>query len=239
MIDIWAASAVVTATREDEAQDWRTVQDFWFPPGLDADAETHRRMFDWWFGGGSSAALPRFAPVLEAARAGRLDHWRATPLGRVSLLVVLDQFPRGLFAGTPEAYACDPDALRIAEEGLRNGHYDAVSKPWEKTLFLLPLGHAEGPGHRERLERAAALAEAIAAEAPEHLRPLYQFSAGQVRRHLDVIERFGRFPHRNPVLGRPSTPEEAAYLEKGASSTGGDRPRSELDFARVVRRIKR
>src|SRR3712207_983819 len=170
----------------DGAQDWRAVYDFWFPPGLDdADADTHRRMFEWWFGGGSNAALPRFAPVLEAARAGRLDHWRATPLGRVSLLVVLDQFPRGLFAGTPEAYACEPDALRIAEEGLRNGHYDAVADPWEKTLFLLPLGHAEGPGHRERLERAAVMADAIAAEAPGHLQPLYPFSAGQDRRPLD------------------------------------------------------
>ncbi|MBD0274912.1 MAG: DUF924 domain-containing protein [Acetobacteraceae bacterium] len=211
--------AVVAAPAQAPAEgvpEWQAVYDFWFPPGLDdADAAAHRRMFDWWFGGGSNAALPRFAPVLEAAKAGRLDHWRATPLGRVSLLIVLDQFPRGLFAGTPEAYASDLDALRIAEEGLRNGHYDAVAKPWEKTLFLLPLGHAEGPGHRDRLERAVAMAEAIAAEAPEHLQPLYQFSAGQARRHLDVVSRFGRFPHRNPVLGRPSTPEEAAYLEKG------------------------
>ncbi len=79
-----------TEARADGAQDWRRVHGFWFPPGLDdADAETHRRMFEWWFGGGSNAALPRFAPVLEAAKAGRLDHWRATPLGRVSLLVVL------------------------------------------------------------------------------------------------------------------------------------------------------
>ena len=215
MIDIWNAVAAMAGPRVDRTQDWRAVYDFWCPPGLDADAATHRRTFEWWFGGGANAALPRFAPVLEAAKAGRLDHWRETPLGRVSLLVVLDQFPRGLFAGTPEAYASDPDALRIAEEGLRNGHYDAVSKPWEKTLFLLPLGHAEGPGHRERLERAAALAEAIAAEAPEHMRPLYQFGAGQVRRHLDVIARFGRFPHRNPILGRASTPEEAEYIAKG------------------------
>jgi uncharacterized protein (DUF924 family) len=216
MIDIWGAAAVMTAARTGDARDWRAVYDFWFPPGLDgADAETQRRMFEWWFGGGANAALPRLAPVLEDAKAGRLDHWRATPLGRVSLLVVLDQFPRGLFAGTPEAYASDPDALRVAEEGLRNGHYDALSKPWEKTLFLLPLGHAEGPGHRERLERAVVLAEAIAREAPEHLRPLYEFSAGQARGHRDVIARFGRFPHRNPVLGRPSTPEEAAYVAKG------------------------
>jgi uncharacterized protein (DUF924 family) len=144
-----------------------------------------------------------------------LDHWLATPLGCLSLIVVLDQFPRGLFAGTPEAYASDPDALRIAEEGLRNGQYDALAKPWEKTFFFIPLGHAEGPGHRERLGRVVAMTERIALEAPERLRPLYQHSAGQARSHLEVIARFGRFPHRNPILGRPSTPEEQAYLDKG------------------------
>jgi len=199
-----------------EDRNWRTVHDFWFPPGLDdADAEAHRRMFLWWFGGGANAELPRFAPVLEAARAGRLRHWLAAPRGRLALIVVLDQFPRGLSAGTPAAYASDPDALRIAEEGLRNGHYDALARPWERTFFLMPLGHAEGPGHQARLERVAAMTEAIALAAPEHLRPLYRFSAGQARAHLEVITRFGRFPHRNPILGRTSTPEELAYLEKG------------------------
>lgn len=200
----------------DEAPDWRAVHDFWFPPGLeDADPETHRRMFDRWFGGGANAELPPFAPVLAAARTGRLDHWLATPPGRLSLIVVLDQFPRGLFAGTPEAYASDPVALRLAEEGLWNGHYDALARPWERTFLVLPLGHTEGPDHLERLERVVAMAETIALGAPERLRPLYRHSVGQARGHRDVIARFGRFPHRNPVLGRVSTPEEAAYLEKG------------------------
>jgi uncharacterized protein (DUF924 family) len=79
----------------------------------------------------------------------------------------------------------------------------------------MPLVHAEGPDHRERLERVVAMAETIAREAPERLRPLYQFSAAQGRGHLDVISRFGRFPHRNAILGRASTPEEAEYLEQG------------------------
>jgi uncharacterized protein (DUF924 family) len=133
----------------------------------------------------------------------------------LSLIVVLDQFPRGLFAGTPEAYAYDPAALRIAEEGLRNGHYDSLAKPWEKTFFFMPLVHAEGPGHRERLERVLAMTEGIALEAPKRLRLLYRHSVNQVRGHLDVISRFGRFPHRNPILGRPSTREEQSYLDKG------------------------
>ncbi len=191
--------------------DWRTVYDFWFPPGLDdADPETHRRMFLWWFGGGSSPELPQFAPLVQAARTGRLDHWLFEPLGRLSLIVVLDQFPRGLFAGTPEAYVSDPDALRIAEEGLRNGHYDALAWPWEKTFFLMPLGHAEGPGHRERLERVVGLTERIAFEAPECLQPLYRHSVSQACGHLKIISRFGRFPHRNAILGRAPRPEELA-----------------------------
>jgi uncharacterized protein (DUF924 family) len=137
-------------------------------------------------------------------------------LGRLSLIVVLDQFPRGLFAGAPEAYASDPAALRAAaEEGLRNGHYDALTRPWETIFFALPLAHAEGPDHRERLERVVALAERVALEAPSRLRPLYRFSADQARGHLEVISRFGRFPHRNRILGRVSTPEEEAYLAKG------------------------
>ncbi|GAA0590078.1 DUF924 family protein [Craurococcus roseus] len=216
MIDIWGAVAVMTGTCAHGAEDWRAVHDFWFPPGLDdADPDALRRQVEWWFGGGSNGALPPFAPVLEAARAGRLDGWAATPLGRLSLIVVLDQFPRGLFAGTPDAYASDPAALRIAEEGLGNGHHAALAKPWERMFSVMPLVHAEGPGHRERLERVVALAERIAREVPEPLRPLHEFSAGQARGHRDVIRRFGRYPHRNPVLGRPSTPEEEAYLAKG------------------------
>ena len=200
----------------DWEEEWRAVYDFWFPPGLEeADAETHRRQFEWWFGGGSNAALPPFAPVLEAAEAGRLEHWAATPRGRLSLILVLDQFPRGLRAGTPEAYASDPHALRIAEEGQRNGHQAALERPWEKVFSAMPLVHAEGPGHLERLDRVVAHAEALAREVPERLRPLYEFSAGQARGHRDVVARFGRFPHRNAILGRASTPEEAAYLAKG------------------------
>src|SRR5690348_9876164 len=109
---------------------WRPIYDFWFPPSLDdGDLGTHRQMFFRWFAGGASSELPVFSPVLEAAQAGQLGGWLAEPLARLSLIIVLDQFPRGLFADRPEAYASDADALRIAEEGLRNGHYDALSGP--------------------------------------------------------------------------------------------------------------
>lgn len=200
----------------EQNEGWRRVYEFWFPPGLEAaGAEVHGRIFLRWFGGGANAELPPFTPLLEAARRGRLDDWRVTPLSRLSLILVLDQFPRGLFAGTPEAYACDAEAMRLAEEGLGNGQYDALAWPWERTFFLLPLAHAEGPDHRARLERVVTLAEVVAREAPAPLRPLYEHSARQARGHLEVITRFGRYPHRNLVLGRLSTPEETAWLAAG------------------------
>lgn len=198
------------------AEDWRTVYDVWFPPDLeDADPQTHRRMFLWWFGGGAGAALSPLAPILEAANAGRLEPWHTTPLGRLTAIIVLDQFPRGLFAGTPAAYAGDPAALQVAEEGLRNGHYHALTRVWEKLFFVLPLAHAEGPDHWERLQHVVELAETLAVEAPLQLQPLYRFSAGQARGHCEVISRFGRFPHRNAILGRTSRKEERAYLATG------------------------
>lgn len=197
-----------------EPRHWRSVYDFWFAPGL-AEAATHRRMIFWWFDGGASAALAPFASTVRAASAGLLDGWSETPQGRLSQILALDQFPRGLFAGTPEAYVNDPMAVRLTEQGLANGHYDALPEPWERTFFILPLAHAEGAGHSARLERVVALAEAIAHDAPEHLREFYDFSASQARANRDLIARFGRFPHRNPVLGRKSTSEERRYLEEG------------------------
>jgi uncharacterized protein (DUF924 family) len=194
---------------------WQQVIEAWFPPGLDrADAETHHWQFEQWFGGGM--VLPgTFATLADAALRGQLDGWGAEPLGRLALILLLDQAPRGFHAGTPQAYAGDPDALRIAEEGLRNGQYDALRHPWERTFFFLPLAHAEGPDHRERLIRVTAMAEAVAFSAPEPLRPLYRFSADQARGHQAVIARFGRFPHRNVILGRASTAAEEEYLATG------------------------
>ncbi|MFC7474529.1 DUF924 family protein [Dankookia sp. GCM10030260] len=195
----------------------RQVLAAWFPPGIEtADAATHHALFEAWFGGPRAPAPAGLAELARDAQAGHLDGWAASAQGRLALILLLDQAPRDLHAGTPLAYAGDLDALQVAEEGLRNGHYDALEHPWEKTFCFLPLAHAEGPDHRERLIRVGAMAEALAWSAREDLRPLYRFSADQARGHRAVIERFGRHPHRNAILGRASTPEEAAWLETGA-----------------------
>jgi uncharacterized protein (DUF924 family) len=199
-----------------ELPDWRAVYDFWFPPGLaEADTDSHGRHFARWFGGNANVELPSFAPLIPLAAGGGLDAWLAEPRGRLSLILVLDQFPRGLFTGAPEAYANDPMTLGLAEAGLRNGQYEALVHPWEKTFFIMPLAHAEGPDHVERMRRVVALAEASARNCPPHLRLIYEHSAGQAREQLSVVSRFGRYPHRNAVLGRVSTPEEEEYLAEG------------------------
>jgi uncharacterized protein (DUF924 family) len=186
---------------------------FWFPAGLGADEETHRRQFEWWFRGGADQVIvEQYEPVLQAARRGDLDHWAHAARSRMALIIVLDQFSRTVYRDTAQAFAQDSKALDLAIDGLERGHYAQLATVWEKTFFVLPLGHSEDIA---LLERCVSLCEALVDEAPEHLRKLYAFSASQARGHRDVIARFGRHPHRNAVLGRTSTEDELAYLASG------------------------
>ena len=197
-------------TIADEAEQ---VLRFWFPELSDAGHAKMVRQFEWWFrGGADSAVTQRFAPLLERATRGELDHWSRSPRSRLGLIVVLDQFSRSVYRDTARAYAQDRKALALALEGIEAGHYQALETPWEKTFFILPLGHAE---ELVQLERAVTYAEQLAQSARPELRRILEHSASQARGHRDVIARFGRHPHRNAVLGRQSTPEELDYLAGG------------------------
>ena len=188
------------------------VLSFWFPSGLDGDEATHRAQIMRWFRGGTNAEIrERFVPTLEAAVRGELDSWATTPRGRLALILVLDQFSRAVYADTAAAYAQDPRAQRLTTEGLDRGDHAALPV-WEQMFFAVPLGHSEDLALQER---GVALAEGLVPLAPPELRGLYEMSAGQARAHRDVIRRYGRHPHRNAVLGRPSTPEEEAYIATG------------------------
>lgn len=195
---------------------WEDVHAFWFGGDIAAmDQDALMAQFQWWNRGGAAAELPRFRPVVDAARAGQLDHWAATPLGRLSLIVVLDQFTRTLFAEMPDAYASDPAALRLAEEGIASGHHARIATPWELTFYELPLSHAEGPRHLDRLDFVIAAAGERLAAAPPSRRRMAEFAASQPKAARDVIARFGRYPHRNAILGRSSTPAELDFLAEG------------------------
>lgn len=199
------------------AAPWEEVLGFWFPDRAEEDLETHGRHWAWRMRGGADAEIvARFVGLTERAARGELDPWAADPRGRLALLVLLDQFPRSVWRDDPRAYAQDPRAVALAEEGLENGHFEALAHPWERLSYVIPFGHWEGPGHLERIDRAHDLARRIHEEAPAHLRPSYAYGVDQQVLMRRVIEAFGRHPHRNAILGRASTPEEEAYLAQGS-----------------------
>ncbi|MDR0225148.1 MAG: DUF924 domain-containing protein [Burkholderiaceae bacterium] len=155
----------------------------------------------------------RFGPLVDEALAGRLDGWAATARGRLALIVLLDQFTRNLFRATPRSFAGDDRALQLALDGMDQGHDRDTDIPAVARIFCyLPLEHAEDLALQNRSVAAfQALADEAAAAAPA----VREFLAGTLdyaRRHHEVIARYGRFPHRNPILDRQSTPAETLYL---------------------------
>ena len=162
-----------------------------------------------WFGGSPDVDADiraRFAGDLQRAAAGDYDDWANTPRGRLALVILLDQFSRNIYRDDPRAFAQDPRAQALAVEATDNGHAAALS-PLEQSFLFMPLMHAEDLALQNRCcELTAELAATDATLAPV---------ADFARRHRDVIARFGRFPHRNDVLGRDTTPEEAEHLATG------------------------
>jgi uncharacterized protein (DUF924 family) len=184
---------------------------FWFGSAPATDAvEFGARMKRWYLGGEAedTAIRERFAATIERALAGELDGWADTPRGGVALVLVLDQMTRSIFRGTPRAFAGDARAQRVALAMIDAGTVWALS--WEERHFVyMPLVHAEDVG---LLDRFNALFPRTLPLVPDFARPLLGDGIEQGRKYRDVVARFGRFPHRNEVLGRASTQEEAKFL---------------------------
>lgn len=141
-----------------------------------------------------------FAALYEAAARSELDSWLLTPEGALALCLLLDQYPRNSFRGTKRMYATDELARSAADAAIRSGHDLAVEL--ELALFMyLPLGHSESLADQER---SVALAKRLGPRSLEH-----------AQGHRDIVRRFGRFPHRNPILGRSMKPEEQRFLDQG------------------------
>ena len=160
--------------------------------------------FETWFGKDDAfdaEILARFGETQRAAARGDLENWAATDDGALALVIVLDQFPRNLFRGTPQAFATDAYARRIAVAAIGRGA-DMRADPLLRPFFYLPLMHSETLADQQR---GVALYEVLG--DAEQLK--YAID------HRDIIARFGRFPHRNVILGRSTTPEEQAYLDGG------------------------
>ena len=148
--------------------------------------------------------VEHFLAVLDQAMKGELFAWRATPKGRLAEIIVLDQFSRNIFRGTPKAYSQDAMALALSQEAVASNTV-AELEPIERAFLLMPYMHSESAVihvEGERLYRRWAPKEN------------YDFEL----RHKAIIDRFGRYPHRNAILGRQSTPEEEAFLRQPGSS---------------------
>jgi uncharacterized protein (DUF924 family) len=195
-----------------ETSEAEEVLSYWFPEDLvNADFETLRRQGKRWMAGGPEVdkeITERFGELLERARRGELDHWADAPRGRLALIIVLDQFSRNIYCGSPLSYSQDEKALRLALEGIDLG-MDGELTPVERNFFWLPLGHSEDLALHERSVRHA---KEEAANAPPHMRTMAEFGVSQARAARNVIARFGRHPHRNEILGRTFTLEELEYL---------------------------
>jgi uncharacterized protein (DUF924 family) len=142
----------------------------------------------------------RFIASHEAAARGDLDNWQRSPDGALALCILLDQFPRNSFRGSPRMFATDAKARDIARSALQSG-FDQQTDQELRQFFYLPFMHSEQLADQELCVQLTA--------------PLGEDSAKYARMHRDIIARFGRFPHRNPVLGRDTTPEEQRFLDEG------------------------
>jgi uncharacterized protein (DUF924 family) len=177
--------------------------DAWFRPPGDPDRERQREI---WFKSTAefdASLRDAFLTDYEAAAAGKLGSWEALPEGALALLLLLDQIPRNIFRGTPHAYATDPAARAAADRALERG-LDRLVPPVWRLFFYMPFHHSED---LEDQRRSVALFDALPRN-PDRRRSLRRYG----RPYVEVIERFGRFPHRNKILGRVSTPDEIAFL---------------------------
>jgi uncharacterized protein (DUF924 family) len=203
---------------EDSTSAAEALLELWFGREPLVGAALSERMGVWFGTSPEFDALlrERFAALVDAAAAGRLDAWAASPRGRLALILLLDQLPRNLFRGEARAFATDSRALALALDGIEAGHDRALG--WQERLFFyLPLEHAEDLAVQER---SLALFGSLAAEAPPELREPFEGNLEWARSHHDLIARFGRFPHRNRALGRASSADEQRFLAQGGTRFG-------------------
>ena len=186
------------------------ILSFWFKEHELSAPQIDRRM-DIWFGEDKAfdqEIATRFGDDIEQASEGQLNHWAAEPRGRLALILLIDQFRRNIHRHTAEAFSLDKLALRLCVEGAVEKKDQGLT-PIQKVFFYMPLQHAESA-------KVQAKSVALFNRLADSVSPTYQETFLTVAQfaelHKDIIDQFGRFPHRNRLLGRDNTPEEDEYL---------------------------
>ncbi|MGH7851772.1 MAG: DUF924 family protein [Thermodesulfobacteriota bacterium] len=201
------------------------------------DEEKQARILDFWFGKPEKGGVPplelsrmwwakdqktddyirnNFESGLVNAKEGELREWEKTPRGMLALIILLDQFSRNIYRDTPGAFSQDARALVIAAKGIEKG-FDKGLPPVMRVFFYMPFMHSED---LEMQERSIALFGALEKDfpSPPELAEMLSNNRDYAERHYAIIERFGRYPHRNRILGRESSPEEIEFLKQPGSS---------------------
>ncbi len=184
------------------------VLEFWFGSDAAVDQRWFKRSEAY-----DQSITQRFGATVAGALAGRLDGWSAHTDGALALILLLDQFTRNMYRGTPQAFAGDARALALALQLVASGEHLQMP-PLQRWFAYMPLEHAEDAALQQQCVR---LFEVLAGNAGPH-RAALTGALDYARRHRDVVARFGRFPHRNAVLGRASSAEEKAFLLQPGSS---------------------
>jgi uncharacterized protein (DUF924 family) len=194
----------------------QTILQFWFGMNADDKAVAAGQSKLWWSKNPQTdkQIQQRFEPTVAKAANRELDSWLETPIGRLALILLTDQFPRNMCRGTANAFAFDHLARSWCKEGIGKDVHKAL-RPIERVFFYLPLEHSES---LEDQEQSIALCEELVAGVDAEHKPTFEGFLRFAVRHRDIVRRFGRFPHRNAILGRESTPEELAFLEEKGSS---------------------
>jgi uncharacterized protein (DUF924 family) len=208
------------------------VREFWFGKsltgqlpreGLSWVAQELRHRVSLWFGSASQLIAQQdklirseFQGLVERAGRGELAAWADSPRRRLSLIILFDQFPRQLYRGTAQAFALDQQALALTLSGMQSAA-DGALNVIERLFFYMPLQHAEST---EVQDESVSSYKRLVAESPAELRSTFEEAFESAEEHRGLIRQFGRFPHRNRVLGRENTPDEEAYLKKTGERFG-------------------
>lgn len=170
----------------------------WFQKSADFDAMLRRR----------------FGADIDAARRGLLDRWQETPAGLLALCILVDQWSRNVHRGSAASWTADPYIRAVVNRALNDGRDRAIG-PVQRSFVYMPLMHSESMADHDR---CIACFEALQADAPVGLESMFADYLRYAHMHRDIVVRFGRYPDRNAVIGRPSTPEELAFLREPGSS---------------------
>jgi uncharacterized protein (DUF924 family) len=198
------------------------ILDYWFGDSVRDPSKAPGRM-EFWVGSDperDAEMRERWGELVTAASEGKLDFWTKTPRGRLAVLILLDQMRRNIYRGTAEAFRHDGRARYLMRDGVSR-LMDLKLTPIERLFFYMPLQHAESLDDQElAVDRFLQLEREVASAHREIFAGFRKYA----QKHRDIIARFGRFPHRNSILGRRDTPEEAAWLAGGGERFGQPAP---------------